>query len=76
MYQQLQVVNEVLIDSKIKIDLDVLGQLDKQTTRLKKLLLDAIVEYKNMRTCILFAMAKERQLEAEFDSIQKKWNCN
>jgi hypothetical protein len=34
--------------------------------------LNAIVERKNMRTCILFAMAKVRQFEAEFESIQKE----
>jgi hypothetical protein len=43
---------------------------------LKKFLLDAIVERKNMRIGTLFAMAKARQFEAEFESIQKEWNRN
>jgi chromosome segregation ATPase len=64
--QQLQVVNEVVVDHKAKI-----GGLEDQNTRLKKFLLDAIVERKNMRTCTLFAMAKARQFEAEFEIIQK-----
>jgi hypothetical protein len=71
MQQQLQVVNEVVIDHKAKI-----GGLEDQNARLKKILLDAIVEHKNMRTCTLFAMAKARQFEAEFESIQKEWNRN
>ena len=29
-----------------------------------------------MKTCTLFAMAKARQFEAEFESIQKEWNRN
>ena len=76
MHQQLQVVNEVVVDYKAKIDLDVLGQLEEQNASLKKFLLDAIVKRKNMRTCTLFAMAKARQFEAEFESIQKEWNRN
>jgi hypothetical protein len=44
MQQQLQVINEVVVDYKTKIDLDVLGQLKEQNTRLKKFLLNAIVE--------------------------------
>jgi hypothetical protein len=44
MQQQLQVVNEVVVDYKAKIDLDVLGQLKEQNARLKKFLLNAIVE--------------------------------
>ena len=71
MQQQLQVVNEVVVDHKTKI-----GRLEDQNARLKKFLLDAIVERKNMRTCTLFAMAKARQFEAEFESIQKEWNRN
>jgi len=71
MQQQLQVVNEVVVDHKIKI-----GGLEDQNARLKKFLLDAIVKRKNMRTCTLFAMAKARQFEAEFESIQKEWNRN
>jgi hypothetical protein len=76
MHQQLQVVNEVVVDYKAKIDLDILGQLEEQNGKLKKYLLDAIVERKNMRTGTLFAMAKARQFEAEFESIQKEWNRN
>jgi hypothetical protein len=34
-------------------------------------MLDAIVERKKMRIDTLFAMAKARQFEAEFESIQK-----
>jgi hypothetical protein len=58
MHQQLQVINEVVVDYKAKIDLDVLNQLEEQNARLKKFLLEAIVERKNMRTCTLFAMTK------------------
>ena len=36
MQQQLQVINEVVLDYKAKIDLDVLGQLEEQNARLKK----------------------------------------
>jgi hypothetical protein len=67
MQQQLQVVNEVVVDLNTKI-----GGLKNQNARLKKFLLDAIVERKNMRTGTLFAMAKARQFEAEFESIQKE----
>ena len=76
MHQQLQVVNEVVVDYKAKIDLDIIGQLEEQNDKLKKYLLDAIVERKIMRTSTLFAMAKARQFEAEFESIQKEWNRN
>ena len=76
MHQQLQVVNEVVVDYKAKIDLDILGQLEEQNDNLKKYLSDAIVERKNMRTCTLFAMTKVRQFEAKFESIQKEWNRN
>ena len=71
MLHQLQVVNKVVLDHKAKI-----CQLEKQNARLKKFLLDAIVERKNMRTCTLLAMAKARQFEAEFENIQKEWNRN
>ena len=68
-HQQFLVVNEVVIDYKAKIDIDVFGQLEEQNTRLEFFLLDAIVERKNIRICILFAMTKARQFEAEFESI-------
>jgi hypothetical protein len=64
MQHQFQMVNEVVVDHKANI-----GQLEEQNARLKKFLLDAIVERKNIRTCTLFAMAKARQFEAEFESI-------
>ena len=35
MHQQLQVVNEVVVDYKAKIDLDILGQLEEQNGKLK-----------------------------------------
>ena len=38
LHQQLQVVNEVVVDYKAKIDLNVLGQLEEQNVRLKKFL--------------------------------------
>ena len=75
-HQQLQGVNEVVVDYKTKIDLDILGQLEEQNGKLKKYLLDAIVERNNMRTCTLFAMAKARSFETEFESSQKEWNRN
>ena len=75
MQQQLQVVNEVVVDYKVNIDLDVLGQLEEQNARRKKFLLNQIVERKNMCTCTLFAMTKARQFEVENESIQKEWNC-
>ena len=65
-------VNEVVIDYKITLDIDVFGQLEEQNARLTKFLLDAIMERKNMRTCTLFAMARTRQFEARFESIQKE----
>ena len=71
MQQQLQVVNEVVVDHEAKI-----GGLEEQNARLKKFLLDAIVERKHMRTSTLLAMAKAHQFEAEFESIQKEWNRN
>jgi hypothetical protein len=71
MQQQLQVVNEVVVDREAKI-----GDLEEQNARLKQFLSDAIVERKNMRTGTLLAMAKARQFEAEFESIQKEWNRN
>ena len=49
MQQQLQVVNEVIVDHLDKID-----GLAEQNARLKKFLLDVIVERKNLRTYILF----------------------
>jgi hypothetical protein len=64
MQHQFQMVNEVVVDHKANI-----GQLEEQNARLKKFLLDASVERKNIRTCTLFAMAKARQFEAEFESI-------
>ena len=67
MQQQLQVVNEVVVNH-----LDKIGGLEEQNARLKKFLGDAIEERKNMRTCTLFAMAKTRQFQAEFESIQKE----
>ena len=75
-HQQLQGVNEIVVNYKTKIDLDILGQLEEQNGKLKKYLLDAIVERNNMRTCTLFAMAKARSFEAEFESFQKEWNRN
>jgi hypothetical protein len=48
----------------------------EQNARLKKNFLNAIVERKNMRASTLFAMAKARQFETEFQSIQKEWNRN
>ena len=69
MQQQLQMINKVVIDYKAKIDLDVLGQLKEQNARLKKFLLDAIMERKNIRTKTLFAMANASQFEAEFENI-------
>ena len=71
MQQQLQVVNEMVVDHKIKI-----GELEEQNAVLKKHLRYAIVERKNMTTCTLLATAKARQFEAEFESIQKEWNRN
>jgi hypothetical protein len=71
MQQQLQVVNEVVVDHEANI-----CGLEEQNSRLKQFLSDAIVERKNMRTCTLLAMAKARQFEAEFESIQKEWNRN
>jgi hypothetical protein len=71
MQQQLQVVNEVVVDHKAKI-----SGLEDQNVKLKKLLLDAIVERKNMRTDTLFAMAKTCQFETEFKNIQREWNRN
>jgi hypothetical protein len=65
------VVNEVVVDYKAKIDLDILGQLEEQNDKLKKFLLDAIVERKNMRTCTLFAMAKARQLKLSLRASRK-----
>ena len=76
MHQQLQVVNEVVVDYKAKIDLDIIGQLEEQNDKLKKYLLDAIVERKNMRPGTLFAMAKAQKFEAEFESIWKEWYRN
>ena len=71
-----QVVKKIVVDYKTKIDLDVFGQLEEQNVMLKKFLLYAIVERKNMRTCTLFAMTKARQFEVKFESIQKEWNRN
>ena len=71
MQLQLQVVNEVIVDHKIKI-----GELEEQNATLKKHLRDAIVGHKNMRTCTLLATAKAHQFEADFKSIQKEWNRN
>jgi hypothetical protein len=65
------VVNEVVVDHEAKI-----GDLEEQNARLKQFMSDAIVERKNMRTCTLLVMAKARQFEAEFESIQKEWNRN
>ena len=66
-----KVVNEVVDVYKAKIDLDVLSQLEEQNAKLKKYLLDAIVERKNMRTCKLFCMTKAYQFESDFESILK-----
>jgi hypothetical protein len=65
------VVNEVVVNHEAKI-----GGLEEQNARLKQFLLDAIVERKNMRTSTLLAMAKARQFEIEFESIEKEWNRN
>ena len=47
MQQQLQVINEVVVDNKVKIDLEIFGQLEEHNAKLKKFLLDAIVKCKN-----------------------------
>ena len=59
MQQQLQIINEVVVDYKAKIDLDVLGQLEEVNARRKKFLLHAIVERKNMKTCTLKLSLKD-----------------
>ena len=64
-------INEVVVDHKAKI-----GGLEEQNERLKKFLLNAIVERKNMRSGTLLAMAKACQFEAKFENIQKEWNLN
>ena len=69
-------INKIVVDYKGETDLDVVGQLEERNAMLKKNLLDAIVERKNMRTCTLFTRANAHQFEAEFESIQKKQNCN
>ena len=63
MQQQLQVVNEVVVDYKTS------SRLEELNTRLRKFLLDTIVKRKNIWTYTLFAMAKAREFEAEFESI-------
>ena len=64
MQQQFQVVNELVVDHTAKI-----CQLEEQNAMLKKFLLDAIVDRKNMRIGTLLAMAKARQFEVEFEQI-------
>lgn len=71
MQQILQVVNEVVVDHVSKI-----GTLEEENARLRQFLSDAIVERTNMRTGTLLSMAKARQYEAEFESIQREWNRN
>ena len=40
-------VNEVVVDNKVKIDLEILGQLEEHNVKLKKFLLNTIVKRKN-----------------------------
>ena len=71
---QLHMVNQLVVDYQAKVDRT--KELEEQNARLKKLLLDVVMERKNMRTGTLFAMGRARQFEVEFESIQKEWNRN
>ena len=51
-------------------------ELEEKNGGLKKYLLESLEERKKMRTSTLLAIARARQYEAEFETIQSEWNCN
>ena len=55
---------------------DKTKELEEENGRLKKYLLESLEERKKMRTSTLLAIARARQYEAEFESIQSEWNRN
>ena len=74
MHYQLELANRLI--AEYGATRDMTEELEEENGRLKKYLLELLEEHKKMRTSTLLAIARARQYEAEFESIQSEWNRN
>ena len=71
---QLESTNRLV--AKYEATRDRTKKLEKENERLKEYFLESLEERQKMRTSTLLAIARARQYEAEFESIQREWNRN
>jgi hypothetical protein len=62
--------------TKYEVMEDNIQELQRQNRNLKGCLTELVEEFVTYRDCTVFAVARARQYEAEFEAIQEEWGVN